>query len=102
MIPEDSFARIYTPPLRAPGVSSTSSDLSPAGVLQSGRDSVSDGRRGEDGTNGTNGSDGTNGTDGSDGFGFNSGHGFSYEEFTICDSGAPASRWLATWTSDPT
>lgn len=27
--------------------------------------------------------------------------GVTFEEFTICDSGSPASRWLATWTSDP-
>jgi len=27
---------------------------------------------------------------------------FTYEEFTICDSGVPASRWIRTWASDPT
>lgn len=27
--------------------------------------------------------------------------GVAFEEFTICDSGTPATRWLATWTSDP-
>lgn len=27
--------------------------------------------------------------------------GYTYEEFTICDSGTPASRWWPTWTSDP-
>lgn len=27
--------------------------------------------------------------------------GVTFEEFTICDSGSPATRWLATWTSDP-
>jgi hypothetical protein len=27
--------------------------------------------------------------------------GFTYEEFVICDSGVPASRWIATWTSAP-
>lgn len=25
----------------------------------------------------------------------------TYEEFTICDSGTPATRWWQTWTSDP-
>ena len=25
----------------------------------------------------------------------------TYEEFTICDSGVPASRWWLTFTSDP-
>lgn len=28
--------------------------------------------------------------------------GATFEEFTICDSGSPASRWLPTWTADPT
>ena len=28
--------------------------------------------------------------------------GATFEEFTICDSGTPASRWIPTWTSDPT
>lgn len=27
--------------------------------------------------------------------------GVAYEEFTICDSGTSATRWLATWTADP-
>lgn len=27
--------------------------------------------------------------------------GYTIEEFTICDSGTPASRWMITWTSDP-
>lgn len=27
--------------------------------------------------------------------------GYTFEEFTICDSGTPATRFIATWTSDP-
>lgn len=27
--------------------------------------------------------------------------GYTFEEFTICDSGSPATRWMATWTSNP-
>lgn len=27
--------------------------------------------------------------------------GATFEEFTICDSGVPATRWWPTWTSDP-
>lgn len=27
--------------------------------------------------------------------------GATFEEFTICDSGTPATRWWPTWTSDP-
>lgn len=27
--------------------------------------------------------------------------GVTFEEFTICDSGTPATRWIPTWTSDP-
>lgn len=43
---------------------------------------------------------GADGADGADGLGFEPG--FTYEEFTICDSGSPALRWIPTWTSDPT
>ena len=28
--------------------------------------------------------------------------GATFEEFTICDSGTPATRWMPTWTADPT
>lgn len=45
------------------------------------------------------GESGADGAPGADGLGF--APGFTYEEFTICDSGSPASRWIATWTSDP-
>ena len=27
--------------------------------------------------------------------------GATFEEFTLCDSGTPATRWWPTWTSDP-
>jgi hypothetical protein len=27
--------------------------------------------------------------------------GYTFEEFTICDSGTPATRWWPTWTSNP-
>lgn len=27
--------------------------------------------------------------------------GYTFEEFTICDSGSSATRWWPTWTSDP-
>ena len=27
--------------------------------------------------------------------------GYTFEQFTICDSGSPATRWWPTWTSDP-
>lgn len=27
--------------------------------------------------------------------------GYTFEEFTICDSGSPATRYWPTWTSDP-
>lgn len=27
--------------------------------------------------------------------------GYTFEEFTICDSGSPATRWWPTWTSNP-
>lgn len=39
-----------------------------------------------------------NGTDGIDG---GLPDGYTFEEFTICDSGTPATRWWPTWTSDP-
>lgn len=28
--------------------------------------------------------------------------GYTFEEFTICDSGSPDTRWWPTWTSEPT
>lgn len=27
--------------------------------------------------------------------------GYTFEEFTICDSGTPATRWWPTWTTNP-
>lgn len=27
--------------------------------------------------------------------------GYTFEEFTICDSGTPATRWWPTWTANP-
>ena len=27
--------------------------------------------------------------------------GYAFEEFTICDSGTPATRWWPTWTTNP-
>lgn len=41
-----------------------------------------------------NGSDGISGASGLP-------NGYTFEEFTICDSGTPATRWWPTWTSDP-
>jgi hypothetical protein len=85
------------------------------GTLQQGRDSLQGGggrdgdpgpqgpagADGADGADGAPGADGADGADGAPGFGFNSGDGFAYEEYTICSSGSPATRWFATWTSDP-
>lgn len=28
--------------------------------------------------------------------------GYTFEEFTICEDGTPATRWIPTWTSNPT
>ena len=38
---------------------------------------------------------------GSDGGGGSLPAGYTFEEFTICDSGTPATRFWPTWTSDP-
>lgn len=39
------------------------------------------------------------GTEGASGTGLPDG--YTFEEFTICVSGAPATRWWPTWTSNP-
>ncbi|HEY1108997.1 MAG TPA: hypothetical protein VGE76_10205, partial [Opitutaceae bacterium] len=57
------------------------------------------GATGATGPEGPAGPEGPEGPEGPAGPGF--AEGLTYEEITLCVDGTPETRWIATWTSDP-